>query len=186
MFEWAALGGVIFALFIFSARIMRRGLSTLDDVRHQHLEKIDEGMRKLVEDRKKISADEHIHLLYAAIQDLVRLAPDATDWRLQRDGRIVKLENSAECWEIELLMRERRLKSSSSILHGKPQWILRKGGHEESFSEISCLMSSLNHQMNFQQGIPSLPEHLARRLAGNRAGQDLLHTHASLQKGWKD
>lgn len=185
MFEWAALGGVVFALFIFCARIMRRGLSSLDDVRRQHTEKINEGKRRLAEDCKKISADDQFHLLEAAIEDLVRLRPEAGAWKTEKRDRIIALENPPRRWEIELVMRERVLRTSSCVMHGKPKWLLRGEGLEERFSDIADLMACLNGQLQADMEVDPMPAHIARRLAGNRAANELLHAHVIPPRDWK-
>lgn len=186
IFEWAAIGGVVLALFIFCARVMRRGLSTLDDVRRQHMEKIGEGKRKLEEDKKKITADEQFHLLDAAISDLIRLNPKPDLWRITRKNHIIDLSNGASHWQIELLMVERSLRSSGRVLHGKPHWLLRGADMQEHYTEIASLMASLNRHLQAREEPAPMPGHLARRLVGTRASVALRQGHNSMQKSWKE
>ncbi|MBD5641023.1 MAG: translation initiation factor IF-2 [Desulfovibrio sp.] len=186
IFEWAAIGGIVLALFIFCARVMRRGLTTLDETRSQHLEKIAEGERQLAEDRRKITAEEQFHLLEAAIADLIRLSPYPEAWQIGLQHNIIYLETTGSRWEIELAMSERALRSSGRILHGKPHWLLRNEDIHEHYTDVAQLLASLNRHIRTAEEPEPLPRHLARRLAGTRSGAALMRSQDDMQKSWKE
>ena len=103
--EWAAAGAVILAGLIFCVRIMRRGITTLDEDRVQYLERIHAEERQLDEDRKNISLDEHLHVLHAAVADLLRLAGNPPGHALTGHGSTLVLRTPEGEWRIELIMR---------------------------------------------------------------------------------
>lgn len=171
MLEWAGLGAIMFALVIFCARIMRRGLTTLEDDRKQNKERIADGMRKLEEDKKNISANECLYLAEAALRDLIRLERRSRECRIEAIGNTIELHTADDCWQLELLMRESALRSRHKILHGQSHWVLRCREINESHREISSLMASLNRHLHGNREI-CLPPHLARRLAGQKPGRN--------------
>lgn len=167
LIEWAALGAIAFFALIYSARIMRRGISTLDDDRAQYLAHIAEGERQLAEDRKHISAQEQLYQMRAALFDFLRLE-NLPDSRIEDKGHIISIVTPKQTFDIELIMRERLLASTKRMLHGRSRWILRSAGLYETHSEMSGLMASLNAHWH---GAPSQePEQdfIARRLAAAR------------------
>lgn len=163
MLEWAGLGAIMFALVIFCARIMRRGLTTLDDDRKQQLERIGEGKRKIEEDRKNIPASEQLYLAEAALRDLLRLDCRETACSLKKSGSILSLHTPDADWEVELLMRERSLRSTHKILHGQARWLLHGPNASEEHKEIATLMASLARHLHGEAD-SAPPEHLSRRL----------------------
>lgn len=171
MLEWAGLGAIMFALVIFCARIMRRGLTTLEDDRKQNRERIANGMRKLEEDRKGISASEQLYLAEAAMRDLIRIEQRLQECRIEAKGNIIELHTDKGNWQVELLMRESALRSRHKILHGQSCWLLRGAETDEKHREIASLMASLARHLhgNIQDEVPP---HLARRLAGKRPGRN--------------
>lgn len=169
MLEWAGLGAIMFALVIFCARIMRRGLTTLDDDRKQNKERIAEGMRRLDEDRKNISASEQLYLAEAAMHDLIRLERRVQECRIEADGNIIELRTPDSSWQVELLMHESALRSRHKILHGQSRWLLRGEEINESHREISSLMASIAGHLHGKRE-EGLPPHLARRLAAQKPG----------------
>lgn len=176
MLEWAGLGAIMFALVIFCARIMRRGLTTLDDDRKQNRERIADGMRKLEEDKKNISSSEQLYLAEAALRDLVRLDKKTGKWRIQAKGNQIDLYTPDGCWQVELLMRESALRSRHKILHGQSHWVLRGSEINENHREIASLMASLAHHIHGTRE-EGLPPHLARRLAGQKPGRNPAEFH---------
>lgn len=168
IFEWAGIGAIMFVLVIFCARIMRRGLTTLDDARQKHLERIAEGTRKLEEEKKDISSEEQLYLLEAAIRDLIRLDSKDRECSIEVRDHLIELHCPEASWQVELLMRERRLRSRHKVLHGQSRWLLRGKNINEEHREIATLMASLTRHFHGEKDIDAIPQHLARRLARNR------------------
>lgn len=148
MFEWAAIAALMLAILIFCARIMRRGLTTLDEDRQHYLERIKSGEKQLAEDRKKIPALEHLHIMRAALEDLIRLDGNPPGYSVQMHGRIIELVTPEGNWKIQLIMRERGLRSTSKVLHGKARWLLTGFDRQEEHPDHASLMRSLNARLH--------------------------------------
>lgn len=166
--EWAAAGAVILAGLIFCLRIMRRGITTLDQDRDQYLERIRAGERQLDEDRKNISLDEQCRVLRAAVEDLLRLAGDPPGHELSGKGTRLVLRTPAGEWRLELSMRERSLRGTRKVLHGRSRWLLSGFGRDETFDDLAGLMRSLNAHLRGDEMVTPEPAHLARRLSHQR------------------
>lgn len=171
--EWAVLGALFLGIMIFCARLARRGLSTLEDERKLQHGRISEGKRKLAEDRKNISAHEHLEILFAGIEDMLWLDGKTADCQLQRKGYILELECPEGKYELELLMRERMLKSRHKVMHGRNLWVLRGPDFEEHHPEMLTLMASLQSHLKGDSINISAPEHIRKRLQGNQKTHDM-------------
>lgn len=182
MFEWAALAAILFAIVIFCARIMRRGLSSLDDDRRQSLERIQEGKRKLEEDKKNISADDHLYLMEAAMRDLLRLDDREGDHILTRNDHILEIATPDSAFQVELLMRERSLRSRQRVLHGQSRWLLRGPGFQEEYSEPGELMASLTRHLRGEGDDTEMPGHLAIRLAHAKKASRRKQVHLNFRQ----
>ncbi len=170
--EWAAAGAIILAGLVFCLRIMRRGITTLEQDRNKYDERIRAGERQLHEDRKNISLDEQCHVLRAAVEDLLRLAGNPPGHELSGNGTSLVLRTPTAEWRLELNMRERSLRTTRKVLHGRSRWLLSGGGHEECFDDLAALMRSLNARLRGDDMAPPGLEHLARRFSrrhGRRA-----------------
>lgn len=148
VFEWAFVGAIFLGIMLFCARIMRRGLTTLDEDRKKYLERIQAGERQLAEDRKKIPAREHMLVMRAAVEDLVRLDGSPPGFSVTMGERYIELQTPEGIWRIELAMRERSLRSARRVLHGRSRWVLSGFGHVERHSEQKTLMASLNAHLH--------------------------------------
>ncbi|MGE9985265.1 translation initiation factor IF-2 [Desulfovibrio sp. SGI.169] len=168
LLEWAVAGAVILAGLIFCLRIMRRGITTLEQDRDQYLERIRAGELQLREDRKNISLEEQCRVLRAAVEDLLRLAGNPPGHELSGDGPRLLLRTPTGEWRLELNMRERSLRTTRKVPHGRSRWLLSGGGHEESFDDLADLMRSLNARLRGDETTPTGLEHLARRLSRRR------------------
>lgn len=164
LLEWAALGAIAFFVLLYCARIMKRGLTTLDDDRNQYLAHMEAGQRQLAEDRKHISAQEQLYQMHAALADFLRLE-DLTDGSIEDRGHVISIASPRKSFEVELVMRERLLASTKRMLHGRSRWILRGEGLYEIHSEMSALMASLNTHWHGEPGQEPEPDFVARRLA---------------------
>lgn len=170
--EWALIAAVLFGAMIFCARVIRNGLTTLDDDRKHYLERIHAEEIKIEEDRKHISSFEHLHLMRAAVEDLLRLEGNPPDHVITMRGHGLSLQTPRGTWSIELVMRERALKSTGRILHGKSRWRLDGPEHSEDHPDPASLMRSLSaHLRAGESNPPPEPPHLAARLSGLRAAR---------------
>lgn len=166
--EWAAVGAILLAALVFCFRLMRRGLRTLDDDRATFLERIRAGERQLAEERKRISADEHMRVLRAAVDDILRLADRPAGHSLEAHGRSLILHTPGGDWRMELVMRERVLRRTHQVIHGRSRWILEGPGQCEQHEDPASLMASLHAHLRAARPGGDEPEpepaHLARRI----------------------
>lgn len=147
MFDWAVLGAAALAIMMFCARMMRRGLTTLDQDRQRFFGRLEEGKRQLAEDRKKMPAAEHLEVMRAAMDDLLRLDDNPAGFAIMADGKKITLQTPKGAWEVELLMRERNLASAKKVLHGKSRWLLSGFNQKEYHNDPASLMKSLNEHL---------------------------------------
>ena len=152
--EWGAIGILGLGMLLMCAKTMLKGLRTLDDNRKE-------------KDRADISSGEHLLMLKAAMEDLLRLDGSPQGYEvLEKDGAL-ELATPKGSWRVELAMREKALRSGKRVLHGKARWRLAGFGVEESHMDPASLMRSLNAHL---RGAP--PEepaaespHIARRMS---------------------
>lgn len=163
--EWAVLGVLGLAMFVISARVMRRGLPTLDDKRKSLSESMRQKEMELDKDRKNISSGEQLRLLRAAAEDLIRLDSPGQGFEVieNRDG--VELKTPQGSWKVSIQMKEKGLKGSGRVLHGKCRWRLEGFGREEAYDDMASLMRRLDESL--RGGASREPEdksHILRRL----------------------
>ncbi|MBD5553016.1 MAG: translation initiation factor IF-2 [Desulfovibrio sp.] len=166
--EWAALGALGLAILLFCARIMRRGLTTLDDDRKRHEERVREETRKLSECNKKITADEQLLLARAAIADLLRL--EQKECSVESSGHTIEIGLPDQTVRVRLKMREINLRSTHRALHGQSRWLLEASGLAEEYRDIAGLMARLNDLLHGAK-VEGVPEHIARRLAAAKSSR---------------
>lgn len=164
LIEWAVLGLLLLVAMVMSARVMRRGISTLDDKRKQCLEHIAVMDRQLAEDRKNMTAKEHLAVMRAAVEDLVRLEDFPEGWEVKNNEDSVELLTSDATWKIKLLMRERDLKTAHRVLHGKGRWHLSGPEIDEFHVDPASLMHSLDDHLHARSQKLEVPAHLAKRM----------------------
>lgn len=166
---WIIAGAIMLAALVFCFRIMRRGMSTLDDDRRKFLARIRDGEHKLEEEQKQVAAAEHLALMRAAVEDLLRLADSPPGYRMETAGRTILLHTPKGTWRLELAMREIGLKSRQKVLHGRPRWLLSGPGHEEQHADAAAVMRSLHAHLRAEGDLAPEPPHLARRLEAGHA-----------------
>lgn len=159
MLEWAGLGALLLGIIVFSGRLMRRGLTSLDDHRNAYLNSMRETEKKLHEDYKNMAADERMLIMKAAVADLLRLEGNPAGWEAQSENRRIKLITPRKTWIIELLVAERSLKGSQRTLRGRSRWILSDSERYEEHTDPASLMRSLNSQLrgSADKDLPNLP-----------------------------
>lgn len=177
---WVIAGAIVLVGLVFCFRIMRRGISTLDDDRRKFLARIREGENKLGEEQKQVAAAEHLALMRAAVEDLLRLADSPPGYRMEKAGRTILLHTPKETWRLELAMREISLKSRQKVLHGRPRWLLSGPGHEEQHTDAAAVMRSLHAHLRTEGELAPEPPHLARRLAPGPQGSRPAPRHGAL------
>lgn len=165
--EWAAIGALALGMLVICARVMRRGVRTLDENRMEWRENMRQTEKQIEKDRKNISSAEHLNILRVAMEDLLRLEgrPEGHEVR-EKDGGL-ELRTPKGVWRVELSMRERGLKSSGKVLHGKCRWRLEGFGIEEFHMEPASLMRSLNEHLHESSlsGRGVGESHIARRMS---------------------
>lgn len=165
--EWAAIGALALVMLVMCARVMRRGVRTLDENRKEWREHMHEQEQQIEKDRKNISSGEHLAILRAAMKDLLRLEGDPEGYEvLDKDGAL-ELSTPQGSWRVELLMHESGLKSARRILHGKCRWRLEGFGFEELHMDPASLMRSLNEHLHNEgsRGRDEEESHIARRMS---------------------
>lgn len=166
--EWAVLGALMFVILLWSARVMKRGLTTLDDDRGQFNARIAAGEKQLEEDRKNISAEEQLYVLGAALEDFLRLEKCPPEATVEKIGHSFEIKTPENTWKIELNMRERLLASTHKVLHGRGQWLLSGPNVSEAHTDLRELMRSLNRHWHGLQPMEPEPDFVARRIAAAR------------------
>lgn len=179
LFGWVAAGAVMFAALIFCFRLMRHGLRTLDDDRRKFLERIHSGERRLAEEQRQVPAAEHMALLRAGVEDLLRLADFPPGYRIETAANALLLHTPKGTWRMELSMRERSLHSAHRVLHGRCRWFLSGFDHQEQHDDLGALMGSLHAHLRADAEPPDEPPHLARRLGAAQG------TPAARAAGWR-
>lgn len=195
LWEWAAAGAVFVAVVILCVRLMKRGLTTLEDERAQCLERIRQMEDKIKEDQKNMASSEHLRIARSGFEDLLRLAGNPADMRLEAvarglgeaQGEALVLHLPEGELRISLSMRERELKGVRKVAHGRGRWHLSGMGVHEEYTDLVPLMRAVSARLAaymdsvkdgktqfFPLGDPAVdvpPEqpHLARRFAGAKA-----------------
>lgn len=165
--EWAAAGAVFLMGLVYCVRMMKRGLTTLEDERSQCLARIQSMEDQIREDRKNMASSEHLHIARAGLKDLLRLAGNPPGFSLTggaQPGQTLVLHTPMGQWRIALLMRERTLRRTRKVAHGRGRWRLSGFGLDEEYSELADLMCVLNARLRGEANLPSEPPHLARRM----------------------
>lgn len=168
IFLLAIIGAVMLAALVLCFRIMRRGMSTLDDDRQKFLARIRDGENKLAEEQKQVPAAEHLALMRAAVEDLLRLADSPPGYYVETEGGTILLRTPKGTWRLELAMQERSLKSRQRVLHGQPRWLLSSARHQEQHEDAASIMRSLHIHLRSEEDETAEPPHLARRVQAAR------------------
>ncbi|MDR1776313.1 MAG: translation initiation factor IF-2 [Desulfovibrio sp.] len=143
LFAWIPALAIVVVGLIFCFRMLKRGLSTMKKYRKGHFEHISAQEQQIREDKKNISASEHIHVAYAAIVDLLRLEGDRPGFSVTRQASAVLLKTPRGDIRIRLNMREKILHSTGRVLHGRTAWWLEYPDGIEEFSDLVELMRTL-------------------------------------------
>ena len=83
----AAGAFIVLVGLIFSFRIMRRGIGSLERSTERMRERIEGEERKIAEDMRNMSSEEHMDVTTAAVRDLLRLTPGREACPVEVEGR---------------------------------------------------------------------------------------------------
>lgn len=188
IFFWGLCGVVVLVGLIISVKMLRRGLTSLDDDRARHYGRIHDAERQIQDDVKNMSRAEHLRVAEAGVADLLRLAGNPPGFTLNAKGPLVVLRTPKGPWRMAFGMRERVLKSSGKVVLGGARWHLSGFGLHEHFDDLADLMCSLNRHLRGEVDVEPEPTHLARRMARRPArkvpGVPASHaTHGSKRLG---
>ena len=153
LWEWAAAAAAVIVAVLFCLRLTRQGLGTLEEERDRCLERIREMEEQVREDQKNMPSGEHLRIVHAALEDLLRQAGAPTE-----DGLLVEMDAAGQClvwrlpgpdgrpeeWRVRLFMRERELRGTHKVAHGQARWRLSGPGVEEDFTDLVQLLSLIH------------------------------------------
>lgn len=167
VFDWSILAALLFAIIIFCARIMRKGLTTLEDHRREYISKIKATELQLQEDNKNISSQDHLYIMRIALEDLIRLESfkknsPAQNYEVVQEESKLFFKTPRGVLTVQLHMRERNLKTTRRVLHGKSRWTLTGFGYSHNYFDPAVLMRDLNiwlHSDNNDLFIPPYEPH---------------------------
>ena len=166
--EWGGLGALFLGLTFFCAKIMRNGLTTLDEHRAQYLSSIHEKEKIIHEEKKTIAADEQMLLMKYAAEDLIRLAGAPQGYKISVEKRRIVLSTPSGEWHIDLMMAEKNLRSANRRLHGRSKWILSGNGEVEEYNDAGEVMRSLNCHLHPDEESLKLPPMKSRKFYNSR------------------
>lgn len=161
------MGAAGLAMLVICARVMRRGVRTLDENRMEWRENMRQTEIQIEKDRKNMSSGEHLKILRAAMEDLLRLEGQPEGYSVREKDGILELSTPEGSWKVELLMRESGLRSSKRVLHGKSRWRLEGFGLEELHADPASLMRSLNERLHARSeaGKEEEQSHIIKRMS---------------------
>lgn len=125
--EYVLVGIVGIAGAAVAVRMMRKGLSTLDDARTSLHQRIRQTTADIVEKNKSTPVAEQLALCAAAIRELVELDGDAATrggTSVACEGGCVRVRAPGHCLHIRYAVRAAQLKGVERELHGEGQWLL--------------------------------------------------------------
>ncbi|SDF17132.1 hypothetical protein [Desulfovibrio legallii] len=189
LWEWAAAAAAVIVAVLFCLRLTRQGLGTLEEERDRCLERIRQMEEQVREDQKNMPSGEHLRIVHAALEDLLRQAgnpaQDSLLVEMEAEGqalvwRLPGPDGAPEEWRVRLFMRERELRGTHKVAHGQARWRLSGPASEEEFTDLAQLLRACNVRLARRTRLASLPpqpgadlpdqtgaepEHLARRFA---------------------
>lgn len=153
--EWGAAGVVLLIIVVFCVRLMKRGLTTLEDERALCDERIRTMEEQIRQDQKNMASSEHLHIALAGLRDMLRLADYPSGYWLevlQHDSgaaneKALVLHTPDGDWLVSLSMRERQLRAVHKVAHGQGRWHLRGTGVHEEYEDLPRLMCALHNHL---------------------------------------
>lgn len=153
--EWIAAGVVLLVVVVFCVRLMKRGLTTLEDERALCDERIRAMEEQIRQDQKNMPSSEHLHIALAALRDMLRLADYPSGFWLEvvKDdsgssiGKVLVLHTPDGDWRVSLSMRERQLRAVQKVAHGQGRWHLYGSDIHEEYTGLPQLMCALHNHL---------------------------------------
>ncbi|MBE6442847.1 MAG: hypothetical protein E7022_11150 [Desulfovibrio desulfuricans] len=192
---WVALGGAtLVAAIIFSVRLRKRGTASLEDDRERARARIRRTEEEIFEEQNRMTSGEHLHIARAGLEDLLRLAGNPPQARLEmehadpRDEResALALHLPGEVLHVGLSMRTCRLRGGKMVRQ-RATWHLQGAELHEEYADLASLMHAVSLRLASalraaggtgcgavmedpaDEAPPELP-HFARRFAHAAAG----------------
>lgn len=135
---------VILVGLIISFRIMRNGIGSLEKSSARMQERIAGEERKIADEMRHMSGEEHMTVTRAAVADLLRLTPGREHCVVEQDGRRLVLHLPEGEVSVMLAMQEMTLRCSRKALAGQCVWQVRGGGWDADFRDIASAMRHLD------------------------------------------
>lgn len=167
---WGIAGAIILVGIVVCRRILRAGQTSLAQSREKMQSRFLDGEKRLQEDAKNISLEEQIHILHAALEDLLRLEGNKPGFHIhQEDKSCFLLTTPSGAIRITFSLREQQLRATQQVLRGHERWCMEQNGLKETFSSIAALMTRINdHLHGDDDNLPPEMSHLARRFRHSR------------------
>ena len=141
----AAGAFIVLVGLIFSFRIMRRGIGSLERSTERMRERIEGEERKIAEDMRNMSSEEHMDVTTAAVRDLLRLTPGREACPVEVEGRRLVLHLPEGEVSLALAMQEASLRSLHKRIQGHAVWQVRGCRRDADFHDVASAMRHLDH-----------------------------------------
>lgn len=135
---------VILVGLMISFRIMRRGIGSLEQSSERMRERIAGEERRIADDKRHMSSEEHMAVTRAAVADLVRLTPGREGCAVEENGHRIVLHLPEGEVSMTLAVQEMTLRSSRKSLAGHSVWQVRGCGQDADFRDIASAMRHLD------------------------------------------
>lgn len=173
----AAGAFIVLVGLIFSFRIMRRGIGSLERSSERMRERIAGEERKIAEDMRNMSSEEHMDVTTAAVRDLLRLTPGREACPVEVEGRRLVLHLPEGELSLALAMQETSLRSLHKRIQGHAVWQVRGCRRDADFHDVASAMQHLDHILRgYEKEAEELPQ-FARRFAPPRGKAQPAHRH---------
>lgn len=135
---------VILVGLMISFRIMRRGIGSLEQSTERMRERIAGEERRIADDKRHMSSEEHMAVTRAAVADLLRLTPGRENCVMEEDGRRLVLHLPEGEVSVMLAVQEMTLRCAQKALAGQSVWQVRGCGQDADFRDIASAMRHLD------------------------------------------
>lgn len=179
----AAGAFIVLVGLVFSFRIMRRGIGSLERSTERMRERIEGEERKIAEDMRNMSSEEHMDVTTAAVRDLLRLTPGRENCPVEVEGRRLVLHLPEGEISLALAMQEASLRSLHKRIQGHAVWQVRGCRRDADFHDVASAMRHLDHILRGQEKEAEELPQFARRFAHPRGVVQPPHQQAPAAVG---